>query len=92
MIVNVLLWAVFGLVAGIVAKFVSGKSERTDPAGILLTIVLGIAGALVGGFLSSQLFGWNLDTFSFAGFAVAVGGAVLLLFLYGLFQSTRQAH
>jgi uncharacterized membrane protein YeaQ/YmgE (transglycosylase-associated protein family) len=90
MVVNVLLWAVLGLIAGILAKFVTGRSERTDAAGILLTIALGIAGALVGGFLSSQLFGWSLDAFSIGGLAVAVGGAILLLFLYGLFQSARR--
>jgi uncharacterized membrane protein YeaQ/YmgE (transglycosylase-associated protein family) len=90
MVVNVLLWAVFGLIAGIAAKFVTGRAERTDPAGILLTIALGIAGAIVGGFVSSRVFGWDLNTFSIAGFAVAVAGAVLLLFLYGLFQSARR--
>jgi uncharacterized membrane protein YeaQ/YmgE (transglycosylase-associated protein family) len=92
MIVNLLLWALFGLAAGIVAKFLTGRSERTDPAGMLLTIVLGIAGALLGGFLSTRLFGWDAETFSLAGFAVAVGGALLLLILYGVFQSARRAH
>jgi uncharacterized membrane protein YeaQ/YmgE (transglycosylase-associated protein family) len=92
MIVNILLWALFGLVAGIVAKFIVRRPERTDPAGLFLTIVLGIAGALVGGFVSTKLFGWDVETFSLAGFAVAVGGAVLLLFLYHLFQSARKAH
>ena len=90
MVVNFLLWAVFGLIAGIAAKFLTGRAERTDPAGILLTIALGIAGAIVGGFLSSKLFGWDLDAFSIPGFAVAVAGAVVLLFLYGLFQSSRR--
>jgi uncharacterized membrane protein YeaQ/YmgE (transglycosylase-associated protein family) len=92
MIVNLLLWALFGLVAGIVAKFLFGKSERSDPTDILLTIVLGIAGAVVGGFVSTSVFGWNLDSFSIAGFAVAVAGALLLLFLYGMLQSARRFH
>jgi uncharacterized membrane protein YeaQ/YmgE (transglycosylase-associated protein family) len=91
MIVNILLWALFGLFAGIVAKFIGGSAERTDPAGIALTSVLGIAGALLGGFLSTTLFGWDVNTFSLAGFAVAVAGALLLLFLYSLFQSARKA-
>jgi uncharacterized membrane protein YeaQ/YmgE (transglycosylase-associated protein family) len=90
MLVNLLLWALFGLVAGIVAKFIGKQPERTDPAGILLTIVLGIAGAIVGGFVSTKLFGWDVETFSIAGFAVAVGGALLLLFLYHLFSSARR--
>ena len=89
MIVNLLLWALFGLVAGIAAKFVTGRSERSDPAGILLTIVLGIAGALLGGWISTTIFGWDVNSFSIAGFAVAVVGAILLLLLYSIFQSTR---
>src|SRR5262249_2767012 len=92
MIVNLLLWALFGLVAGIVAKFIGKQPERTDPAGILLTIVLGIAGAMVGGFISTKLFGWDIDSFSIAGFLVAVAGALLLLFLYHMVQSARRTH
>jgi uncharacterized membrane protein YeaQ/YmgE (transglycosylase-associated protein family) len=92
MIVNILLWAAFGLVAGIVAKFIGKEPERSNPAGILLTIVLGIAGAIVGGYVSTQVFGWDVATFSLGGFAVAVAGALLLLFLYHLIRSTRSTH
>jgi uncharacterized membrane protein YeaQ/YmgE (transglycosylase-associated protein family) len=91
MVVNILLWAVFGLIAGVVAKFIGKSPERTDPAGIILTVVLGIAGAVVGGFLSSQLFGWDINSFSIAGFAVAVVGALILLFLYRVFMAARQS-
>jgi uncharacterized membrane protein YeaQ/YmgE (transglycosylase-associated protein family) len=91
MIVNILVWALFGLLAGVVAKFIGKQPERSDPMGIVLTIVLGIAGALVGGFLASQLFNWDINTFSLAGFAVAVGGALLLLFLYRLLMSARRS-
>jgi uncharacterized membrane protein YeaQ/YmgE (transglycosylase-associated protein family) len=93
MIVNIIVWALFGLVAGMVARFISGAGERTDAAGLITTIVLGIAGALVGGFVSSALFGWDMATFSIAGFAVAVAGALLLLFLYHLlFRGARRSH
>jgi hypothetical protein len=44
------------------------------------TILLGIAGAALGGYLSSLLFGWDMSSFSLAGLAVAVVGALLLLF------------
>jgi uncharacterized membrane protein YeaQ/YmgE (transglycosylase-associated protein family) len=90
MVLNILLWAVFGLIAGAVAKFIGKAPERTDPAGVILTIVLGIAGAVVGGFVSSQLFGWDINSFSIAGFAVAVGGALLLLFLYRVVMAARR--
>ena len=89
MILNILAWAVFGLLAGIVAKFIGKQPERSDPTGILLTILLGIAGAIVGGFLSTNLFGGDINSFSIQGFLVAVGGALLLLFLYGLVRSAR---
>jgi uncharacterized membrane protein YeaQ/YmgE (transglycosylase-associated protein family) len=91
MIVNILVWALFGLFAGVVAKFIGKRPERTDPAGILLTIVLGIAGAVIGGFVASQLFNWDINTFSIAGFAVAVAGAILLLFLYRLMATARRS-
>jgi uncharacterized membrane protein YeaQ/YmgE (transglycosylase-associated protein family) len=91
MIVNILVWALFGLLAGIVAKFIGKQPERSDPMGIVLTIVLGIAGAVLGGYIASQLFKWDIETFSLPGFAVAVGGALLLLFLYRLFMSARRS-
>ena len=81
MLVNILLWALFGLLAGAVAQFIMpGRS----PAGLLMTILLGIAGALLGGYLSSILLGWDISGFNFQSFAVAVGGALLLLIVYRL--------
>jgi len=91
MLVNLLVWAVFGLLAGIVAKFIVKRPGRTDAMGLLITALLGIAGAEVGGWLSSVVFNWDVNSFSIAGFAVAVGGALLLLFLYHLLMSGRKA-
>jgi uncharacterized membrane protein YeaQ/YmgE (transglycosylase-associated protein family) len=91
MIVNFLVWALFGLLAGVAAKFIGKQPERTDPMGIVFTILLGIAGAVLGGWLSSVLFNWDVNSFSIAGFAVAVAGALLLLFLYRVLTSTRRA-
>jgi uncharacterized membrane protein YeaQ/YmgE (transglycosylase-associated protein family) len=89
MILNILAWALFGLLAGIAAKFIGKQAGSSDPMGILLTIVLGIAGAIVGGFVSTNLFGWDINTFSIQGFLIAVCGALLLLFLYHLFRAAR---
>jgi uncharacterized membrane protein YeaQ/YmgE (transglycosylase-associated protein family) len=89
MIFNILAWALFGLLAGVVAKFIGKQPERGDPMGILLTIGLGIAGAIIGGFVSTNLFGWDINTFSIQGFLIAVGGALLLLFLYHLVRAAR---
>jgi uncharacterized membrane protein YeaQ/YmgE (transglycosylase-associated protein family) len=91
MVVNVLLWCLFGLVAGVVAKMIGNERERTDPAGIALTIVLGIAGAVLGGWISSTLFNWDVNSFSIQGFLVAVLGALLLLFLYRVVMANRRA-
>jgi uncharacterized membrane protein YeaQ/YmgE (transglycosylase-associated protein family) len=52
--------------------------------GLLMTILLGIAGALLGGYLSSILLGWDITGFNIQSFAVAVAGALLLLILYRL--------
>ncbi len=70
-------WIVFGLVVGIVAKFLM---PGRDPGGFVLTAVLGIAGAVVGGFLGRSL-GWYREGDP-VGFVVAVLGAILLLAVY----------
>jgi len=77
---GILGWIVFGLVVGVLAKLLM---PGRDPGGMLVTIALGIAGALVGGFLGRAL-GWYLPGEP-AGFLMATLGAVLLLFIYRRF-------
>jgi uncharacterized membrane protein YeaQ/YmgE (transglycosylase-associated protein family) len=84
MLWNFLVWAVFGLLAGIVAKFIGRQPERFDFVGLITTCLLGILGAVVGGWISSMVFNWDINTISLPGFAVAVGGALLLILLYRL--------
>jgi uncharacterized membrane protein YeaQ/YmgE (transglycosylase-associated protein family) len=91
MVVNVLLWCLFGLIAGVVAKLIGNERTRTDPAGIATTIVLGIAGAVLGGWISSLIFNWDVNSFSVPGFVVAVAGALVLLFLYHLVMNARKS-
>lgn len=80
-------WAIFGLIAGAIAKLLM---PGRDPGGWFTTMLLGIAGALVGGFIgraiwgSSGVTGWGIGSF-----ALAIGGAVLLLFLYRLVVGRR---
>ncbi|MDY0882128.1 GlsB/YeaQ/YmgE family stress response membrane protein [Dongia soli] len=76
---GILAWVIFGLLAGIVAKLIMpGK----DPGGFILTIIIGIAGAILGGFIST-LFGFgDISGFDLRSFAIAVLGALLLLFIY----------
>ena len=80
-------WIVFGLVVGIVAKFfMPGK----DPGGFIVTMLLGIAGALVGGFLGRAL-GWY-GPGDQVGFVMAVLGAIVLLVGYRMIaRGPRQA-
>lgn len=78
---NIISWIVLGLIVGILAKWIMpGK----DGGGFILTVVLGIAGALVGGFLAS-LVGISAGGFSLVGLAVATAGALLILFAYRKF-------
>jgi uncharacterized membrane protein YeaQ/YmgE (transglycosylase-associated protein family) len=75
---SVLAWIVFGLIAGIIANMVD---PRPASGGLLGAIVLGIAGALVGGFLANLVFGISVTGFNFTSFAIAVLGSLLLLFV-----------
>lgn len=76
---GILSWIIMGLIVGALAKFIMpGK----DPGGFIVTILLGIAGAFVGGFVASTIGLGNFTGFNLGSFLVATGGAVLLLFLY----------
>ena len=72
-------WILFGLVVGVVGKLLM---PGRDPGGFILTIVLGIAGALIGGFIGQSL-GFNQPGEP-VGFIMAVLGSIILLFLYRL--------
>jgi len=81
---GILGWIVIGLLAGGIAKLLMpGK----DPGGCLITILLGIAGALVAGFLGKAI-GWY-DEGEAAGFIAAIIGAFLLLLIYRLVLRRR---
>jgi uncharacterized membrane protein YeaQ/YmgE (transglycosylase-associated protein family) len=80
-------WILLGLVAGGMAKLIMpGK----DPGGCVVTILIGIAGAVIGGFLGSLLFGTGRVTgFNPASLLIATLGAILLLFIYRLVLGRR---
>ncbi len=81
---GILGWVVIGLLAGGLAKLLMpGK----DPGGCIITILLGIAGALLAGWLGKAI-GWY-DTNEGAGFIAAVIGAFIILFLYRLILRRR---
>jgi uncharacterized membrane protein YeaQ/YmgE (transglycosylase-associated protein family) len=70
-------WILFGLIVGIVAKFLM---PGRDPGGFFITVLLGIVGSLVGGFLG-RLVGWYGDGDP-VGFVMAVVGSIVLLAAY----------
>jgi len=88
-------WIVFGLVVGLIAKAIMpGK----DPGGCIITILIGIAGSLIGGFIGRALFGYGRsygDTrdLSEPGFLMSLGlavvGAIILLALYRLIKGRQ---
>jgi uncharacterized membrane protein YeaQ/YmgE (transglycosylase-associated protein family) len=86
-LMGILSWIVLGLVAGFLAKLLM---PGQGPAGLIVTILLGIAGALVGGYLGSRFLGWgDVTGFDLRSVGLAVGGAVLLLVIYGMLKRAK---
>jgi uncharacterized membrane protein YeaQ/YmgE (transglycosylase-associated protein family) len=79
-----LVWILIGLLAGAIAKAIM---PGRDPGGCLVTILLGIAGAVLAGFLGRAI-GLDRDN-SGAGFLAAIVGAVIILFIYRLIARRR---
>lgn len=78
---NFILWIIFGALAGWIASIITGKNKRM---GAIANIVVGIVGAFIGNWIMS-LFGVPMaTTFSLNSLLVAIGGAVVLLFVVGL--------
>jgi uncharacterized membrane protein YeaQ/YmgE (transglycosylase-associated protein family) len=81
---NILGWILFGLIVGALAKLVM---PGRDPGGIIVTMLLGIAGAVLGGFVGRALGLYGEG--EAAGFLMSFVGAVLLLFLYRMMVGRR---
>lgn len=81
---GILSWILFGLVIGIIAKLLM---PGRDPGGFIITILLGIAGALLGGFVGRAMgfYGPNQG----AGWLMSILGAIILLALYRMMVRRR---
>lgn len=81
---GILSWILFGLVIGIIAKLLM---PGRDPGGFIVTILLGIAGALLGGFIGRTMgfYGQNEG----AGWLMSIAGAIVLLALYRMLMRRR---
>ena len=74
---GILSWILLGLVVGVLAKWIM---PGDDPGGLVMTIVLGIAGALVGGWIATRLGIGSVNGFNLVSLGIAIAGSLLLLF------------
>lgn len=81
---GILSWILFGLVVGVIAKLLM---PGRDPGGFIVTILLGIAGALIGGFIGRAM-GFYAENEG-AGWLMSILGAIVLLALYRMMVRRR---
>ena len=74
-------WLVIGVVAGWLAEKVMGRNH-----GLITNLIVGVVGALIGGFIAANVFGTPVGGFNLGTLVVAFLGACLLLFLLGLIK------
>lgn len=83
---GILSWIILGLIAGAIAKWIRpGK----DPGGCIVTMLIGIAGAFLGGWIGSMLGLGTVDEFNFRTLLLAIGGAIIVLWIYALVTKRR---
>lgn len=80
---SILAWIILGLIAGVIAKFLH---PGPDPGGFFLTIVIGIVGALIGGFLSTGLGFGDVSGVNLPSLLIAVLGSLVLLILFRMMR------
>ncbi|NLB06332.1 MAG: GlsB/YeaQ/YmgE family stress response membrane protein [Desulfobulbaceae bacterium] len=83
---GILSWILMGLIVGVIAKLVM---PGPDPGGIFITILLGIGGAFVGGYVGSFLGLGGVTGLNLGSLLLSVGGAVLILILYRTIRKKR---
>ncbi|HEX5064734.1 MAG TPA: GlsB/YeaQ/YmgE family stress response membrane protein [Myxococcota bacterium] len=83
---GILSWILLGLIVGALAKWIM---PGDDPGGTIITILLGIAGAFVGGFLATLIGLGTVDGFNIGSLLIAIGGSLLLLWVYRRMRGGR---
>ena len=86
---GIIAWIVLGLIAGGLAKLIM---PGRDPGGIIVTMLIGIAGALIGGFVFSLFGGDGVTGLNLGSIIVAVVGALILLALYRMIAGRRRSY
>ena len=89
MIINVLLWILFGALAGWIASLIMRTNQSM---GAIANIVIGIAGAFIGGGLSRLLGGPSVSGFNLTSLIIAILGAIVLLFFISMISGGRRSH
>lgn len=84
---GILSWIVFGLIAGALAKFLM---PGQDPGGCIVTIIIGVVGAVLGGFLATALGFGGISGFDLRSFVIAIVGSLLLLILWRVVSGRRR--
>ncbi len=80
---NIILWIIFGALAGWIASIIMGKNKQM---GAIANIVVGIVGAFIGGWLFNLFGARGVTGFNLPSLIVAIVGAVVLLFVSGLLR------
>ncbi|WP_033437647.1 GlsB/YeaQ/YmgE family stress response membrane protein [Saccharothrix sp. NRRL B-16314] len=84
---GILGWIVLGLIAGAIAKAIM---PGRDPGGIIITMLLGIVGAIIGGFIGRAIFGTDISTFFDLGtWLLAILGSLIVLGIYRMVTGSR---
>ena len=83
---GILSWIILGLIAGAIAK---ALHRGDDPDGWIVTIIIGIVGAVIGGYIGTLL-GWgDVSGFNFRSLLLAIGGAFLVLVIYRMVRKPK---
>jgi uncharacterized membrane protein YeaQ/YmgE (transglycosylase-associated protein family) len=87
-VMGILSWIAMGFIVGALAKLIMpGK----DPGGIIVTVLLGIAGALLGGLIASKMGLGTVHALDLKSILIATGGAILILIVYRMFFSQKKS-
>jgi uncharacterized membrane protein YeaQ/YmgE (transglycosylase-associated protein family) len=85
---GILSWIAMGLIVGALAKLIMpGK----DPGGFIITILLGVAGGFLGGWVGSKLGIGTVDAFNLKSVLIATGGSIIILIIYRLLFRKKEA-
>lgn len=84
---GLLSWIIFGLIAGAIAK---ALTPGRDPGGCIITIIIGVIGSVLGGYIATLLGFGGISGFDFRSFIIAILGSILLLIVWRMISGRRR--